>query len=192
MLFWLLLPSGVLRRHQLLGLTRLLNLNANANAEAAIECAYNKSLHKDVPQPATAEVLFGLLSNFSLCLPYCLSASLSPSLSLSRFLYHTFFFSFCQLRNAIRRPMPALYRYSVTNSPWLRNNCKFNFAISRLPSLSVCLSLNRTPRILPTFFPGAHKNLLPNLSLRLGPGLGLGLSVRGINFQINWQNALRP
>lgn len=135
----LLLPSGELRRHQLLGLTRFLNLNANANAEAAIECVYNKSLHKD----ATAEVLFGLLSNFSLCLPYCLSAS------LSRFLYHTFFFSFCLLRNAIRRPMPALYRYSVTNSPWLRNNCKFNFAISRLaprpPSshhcLSVCLSV---------------------------------------------------
>lgn len=181
-----------MRRHQLLGLTRFLNLNANANADAAIDCAYNKSLHKDVPQPATAEVLFGLLSNFSLCLPYCLSASLSP-LSLS------LVFSFCQLRNAIRRPMPALYRYSVTNSPWLRNNCKFNFAISRLApptallsSSSVCLSHSRTPRILPTFFPGAHKNLLPNLSLRLGPGLGLGLSVRGINFQINWQNALRP
>lgn len=93
--------------------------------------------------------------------------------------------------------MPDLYCYSVTNSPWLRNNCKFNFAISRLapllPSsphcLSVCLSVSQSHPAHPSdFFPGAHKNLLPNLSL----SLGLGLFVRGINFQINWQNALRP
>lgn len=143
LLLLLLLPSSELRRHQLLGLTRFLNLNANA--EAAIDCAYNKSLHKDVPQTATVEVLFGLLSNFSLCLLSIVFLSLS--------LAHTFYFSFCQLRNAIRRPMPALYRYSVTNSPWLRNNCKFNFAISRLAPLPSPVCLSVAPRASFRLFP---------------------------------------